>query len=286
MAFPRPVDPAWLHGTGLTQPSMFARDTTFIDECEENYVVSPHVGEIYAAAADTLMVALCCFGLRWATRTQLPLRWCFFALLFAALSSMAYHTIMSRALVVLDIVTVACAVMAAVDMVEAMPAEQDDGYEQPPAPLGSVMGVLLPCSAGFAEVIGMVHLGEVHPSLCEVLIIGPPVALALLRIPALWHRFGGASGEPARLARISLRWLACGVLCLVGDRWRWAPVVVLCRTLRLHALWHICVAHAAYFLCSAVAGCHARARAGRARVELRWACGFVPFYANTRKKQE
>ena len=54
-----------------------------------------------------------------------------------------------------------------------------------------------------------------------------------------------------------------GALCLGGDRVKAAPVLALCRALRLHALWHVCAAIAAYLLLAAAAFVNAP-RHGRA----------------------
>jgi hypothetical protein len=93
--------------------------TSFIDECEPDFAHSPHVGEPFSAASDTLMIALAVFGLLWSSsfnknsksECRHPAWRSFGMLLITALASVAYHTTLNRTALILDIVTVALAVL-------------------------------------------------------------------------------------------------------------------------------------------------------------------------------
>eukprot|EP00937_MAST-01D_sp_MAST-1D-sp2_P003598 g3598.t1 len=130
-------------GLGLDAPPFWGRPTTPLDECEENYAVTPLLGEAWSAASDLVVLLLAALGLRWAQglrrgavggATQgagararaaaaaaagADASLLYGALMLAGLCSLVYHATLFAGAMVADIVSVAWLLLLAAAVARA-----------------------------------------------------------------------------------------------------------------------------------------------------------------------
>jgi hypothetical protein len=224
--------------------------TSWHNECEPDWVYSDHVGEIWAAAADLCMLALCaCLASQ--GRRRGPLLANAAALALAAVCSLNYHVTLSSTALVWDILTVTVVVFVFT--------------------LSTRLVVLGITSGLLATIVVWIELSWLglgaqqcpgtyqgfpttfcHFLRGELVVIGgalPFGALALWQVRAATTRLPlptTCRSDLSMLLRRASLLASLAALCLLGDRIPHALVQSVCAVLRFHACWHVLIGLAAY----------------------------------------
>jgi hypothetical protein len=251
------------------EPPFWGAPTTPLDECEENFALTPLVGELWSAAADLVVLGVALAGWRWAWRGAVrrnggtgataEARLLFGALAFVGACSLIYHTTLSADAMVWDVVSVAWLALLLVWVARAHTQCRVDPVARAAPLRASAWPLLLPRLDGLS-VVGFATFSSLgFMELPEQLVIYPCVswaAVCVLRLvrPFLGQQFCGSAAAVAvrRLLVRSAMLALLALACLIVDRIRCDEQT---RPLRLHAWWHAlsaCSVHALITLCCLV----------------------------------